>query len=325
MPINARSSGPFGTASLILIILPLRFRKCFDDALPTEPVKIGIELRFCGEEPQCGLHVCLEIHFEHIDQGPGSDYRYYVSRSLLAGKAKDLGQRIPAPALEALVTHRIRDWLADPAGVFQAVQDVTPDAGNQKRLIERTKHCAAMWQDLKPNDRRAMLGAIVARVQVFADRIDIIVDRAQVALWLMGDHDESKPGATASAESAGLLLTPTVPARLRRAGKEMRIVLEDGSGSTAPDPSLLRLLIRANAIRDRLLADRSLTLEEIARQEKMVASYATRLFRLTLLAPNIVGAILNGNQPPELTARKLMDDTRLPLDWNEQRRALGFA
>ena len=38
----------------------------------------------------------------------------------------------------------------------------------------------------------------------------------------------------------------------------MRIVLEDGSDSAAPDPSLLRLLIRANAIRDRLLADRSL-------------------------------------------------------------------
>ena len=57
----------------------------------------------------------------------------------------------------------------------------------------------------------------------------------------------------------------------------------------------------------------------------MVPSYATRLFRLTLLAPNIVSAILNGHQPPELTARKLMDVTRLPLDWNEQRRALSFA
>ena len=136
---------------------------------------------------------------------------------------------------------------------------------------------------------------------------------------------KSKPGATASAESAGLLLTLTVAARLRRAGKEMRIVLEDGSDSAAPDPSLLRLLIRANAIRDLLLADRSQTLEEIAKEEKIVPSYATRLFRLTLLAPNIVGAILNGNQPPELTARKLVDDTRLPLDWNEQRRALGFA
>ena len=38
-------------------------------------------------------------------------------------------------------------------------------------------------------------------------------------------------------------------------------------------------------------------LEEIAKEEKIVPSYATRLFRLTLLAPNIVGAILNGNQP----------------------------
>ena len=36
----------------------------------------------------------------------------------------------------------------------------------------------------------------------------------------------------------------------------------------------------------------------------MVASYATRLFRLTLLAPNIVGAILNGDQPPELDSPK---------------------
>ena len=57
----------------------------------------------------------------------------------------------------------------------------------------------------------------------------------------------------------------------------------------------------------------------------MVASYATRLFRLTLLAPDIVSAILSGRHPPDLTARKLMDDTRLPLDWNEQRQSLRFA
>ena len=55
----------------------------------------------------------------------------------------------------------------------------------------------------------------------------------------------------------------------------------------------------------------------------MVPFYATRLFQLTLLAPDIVSAILGGKHPPELTARKLMDDTRLPLDWNEQRRNLG--
>jgi hypothetical protein len=64
--------------------------------------------------------------------------------------------------------------------------------------------------------------------------------------------------------------------------------------------------------------------EDIAKSEGVVPSYATRLFRLTILAPDIVSTILSGKHPPELTARRLMDDTRLPLDWNEQRRRLGF-
>jgi hypothetical protein len=37
------------------------------------------------------------------------------------------------------------------------------------------------------------------------------------------------------------------------------------------------------------------------------------------LAPEIVTAILNGKHPPRLTANRLMDDTRLPLDWVAQR------
>jgi hypothetical protein len=85
------------------------------------------------------------------------------------------------------------------------------------------------------------------------------------------------------------------------------------------------LLVRAHVIRERILADKSLTVEEIAKSEHIVPSYVTRLFRLTLLAPDIVSAILGGKHPPDLTARKLLDDTRLPLDWNEQRRSLEFA
>ena len=57
----------------------------------------------------------------------------------------------------------------------------------------------------------------------------------------------------------------------------------------------------------------------------VVKLYATRLVRLAFLAPDIVAAILAGKQPPGLTANKLMADTRLPLDWRDQRAALGFA
>ena len=104
----------------------------------------------------------------------------------------------------------------------------------------------------------------------------------------------------------------------------MKILIENGSDSASPDASLVRVLVRAHVIRDRFLADKSLTLDEIAKSVDIVPSYVTRLFRLTLLAPDIVSAILAGKHPPELNARKLLDDTRLPLDWNEQRRSLGF-
>jgi site-specific DNA recombinase len=45
---------------------------------------------------------------------------------------------------------------------------------------------------------------------------------------------------------------------------------------------------------------------------------------LAFLAPNIVAAIIEGRQPVELTAKRLMYQTRLPIEWTEQERVLGF-
>ena len=96
-------------------------------------------------------------------------------------------------------------------------------------------------------------------------------------------------------------------------------------GFRPADTSLIRLLVRAQKVGARLFATGSPTLEDIALEENITASYASRIVRLTFLAPDIVAAILAGRQPPELTANKLMADTRLPLDWRGQRTALGFA
>jgi site-specific DNA recombinase len=63
-------------------------------------------------------------------------------------------------------------------------------------------------------------------------------------------------------------------------------------------------------------------LREIAAEEGVVGSYVSGLVRLAFLAPDMVTAILNGRHPPQLTANRLMDDTRLPLDWSTQRELL---
>ena len=50
------------------------------------------------------------------------------------------------------------------------------------------------------------------------------------------------------------------------------------------------------------------------------------LVRLSYLSPEIVGAILVGQQPIELTPTRLVMLSRdLPHDWRDQRRLLGFA
>jgi site-specific DNA recombinase len=257
----------------------------------------------------------------------GTRYRYYISRSLLDGstKAKAEGQRIPAVVLESLVVRRIRNWLADPASILQAIQYAASDAVTQKRLIERARDFAKEDLHLGIEGLRAFMRASIVRVQIHVDRIDIMLDQDRVLGCLDQTAKQTEPIEKTRPEANRQGTTLSIPARLKRTGKEMRIIVDDGSEPAILDTGIMRLLVRANAIRDQLFADRSLTFEDIAKSEGVVPSYATRLFRLTLLAPDIVSAILSGRHPPELTVRRLMDDTRLPLDWNEQRQRLGFA
>jgi hypothetical protein len=59
------------------------------------------------------------------------------------------------------------------------------------------------------------------------------------------------------------------------------------------------------------------TIAEIAAAEKINESYVGRVLRLTLLAPDIIDAILGGRQPAEMTLAVLM--RRFPVGWKEQR------
>ena len=60
----------------------------------------------------------------------------------------------------------------------------------------------------------------------------------------------------------------------------------------------------------------------VAQFAKVDQRYAGRILQFAFLAPDIVEAILEGRQPPDLTVQKLLRG--LPLGWAEQRRRLGF-
>jgi site-specific DNA recombinase len=78
-------------------------------------------------------------------------------------------------------------------------------------------------------------------------------------------------------------------------------------------------------MQERLMQNTDLTVHVIAGQERVSASYAYRLLRLPTLAPDIITAIVNGKNPPQRTAKKLMRLTpQIPVAWAEQRKLLGF-
>ena len=90
------------------------------------------------------------------------------------------------------------------------------------------------------------------------------------------------------------------------------------------DPVLFREVARAYRCFEALLSGRAATLEEVAALEEIDRSYVSRLLPLAFLSPNIVEAIVRGNQPASLTAKQLIRAINLPMEWQAQRQLLGF-
>ena len=79
------------------------------------------------------------------------------------------------------------------------------------------------------------------------------------------------------------------------------------------DTTLVKALARAFRWRRMLETSVVSTVGEIAVREKINKSYVSRVLRLTLLAPDIVEAILDGRQPTEMTLRGLLKG--VPVEW----------
>jgi hypothetical protein len=113
-------------------------------------------------------------------------------------------------------------------------------------------------------------------------------------------------------------VTVTVPFAIRKRGGRTLVITPDGVTSapaprTRVDSALLKALARGFRWRKLLETGHFATIEEIADAENINSSYISRLLRMTLLAPEIVEAILAGSHPAGLTRAKVMKP--FPVEW----------
>ncbi|ANK81840.1 MAG: hypothetical protein TEF_14315 [Rhizobiales bacterium NRL2] len=245
----------------------------------------------------------------------GQRYRYYTSKALVEGREEAAGPgkgwRIAVPAFEKLVVEQLQALLRDPIRLMDLLEDDTRDNTRLTELIDRAAEMASRLDPGQPEPAGDLLRQLVRRIELRDGILGLVLDRATL--------DER--GETGPEE-----LSIELPVRVARRGVESRIVLaaDDNSAGT-PDAALLRLITRAHRWNNMLATGESGSLQELSSKAGIDRSEIGRVLQLAYLAPDITEAILDGRQPSELTAHRLKRMAGLPLDWTEQRKALGFA
>ena len=119
-----------------------------------------------------------------------------------------------------------------------------------------------------------------------------------------------------------------IPMLIRRMrGRKQVIVPQalDGEIPEAAEPiqaAVVQALARAFFWAEILESGQVRSISELARNLEVDGSYVTRILKLTALAPDIVMALINGEEPEGLSLAKLI--RTFPENWCEQRALFGF-
>lgn len=127
-------------------------------------------------------------------------------------------------------------------------------------------------------------------------------------------------------------VTVMVPLTIRRRGGRKQIIGPDGApirnggeaegvAATRGDPALVKALARAFRWRRMLESGRYSSIRELATAERVDRAYIGRVLNLTLLAPDLVEAILDGREPAALDIATLM--AGCPAHWDEPRAGIS--
>jgi len=112
-------------------------------------------------------------------------------------------------------------------------------------------------------------------------------------------------------------VTVHIPFRFVKRGGRKEMQMPDGAyGYSKMDNTLVKALARAFRWKRMLESGEFATIGELAQREGVAPSYMTRVLRLTLLAPDIVLAMLDGKQGSGLTLARVLEP--FPLEWKRQ-------
>ena len=244
----------------------------------------------------------------HTDGTTRTKRYWYYTTAVSVSENKTEIERLPADEIERVVMNALNERLADMRWLADQING---------QVRETTAVCI-----LRTIEQRVVeddMTNVDAQSQDFLsiiDRIDTHKDRLVVSLNL---------AAITEPEAAHTPIPATfeIPFQRRQNGCAKPIII---AADNAPqqDPDLIALVADARRWASELLEGGASSIQQITEREGLRSGSVSRILPLAWLAPDISTAILEGRQPPYLTAKTLRALPELPLDWAEQQRILGF-
>ena len=189
------------------------------------------------------------------------------------------------------------------------------DGIDEAEVREALQRLDPLWDELFPAEQARIVQLLVERVDVSPDGADIrCTERLTNLVADLRAVDQSKgrrDGGTSVARDGRHCHRASAYFDPQARWAKARPAPDGAKVNAAPiirriDNAMVKAIARAFRWRDMLEAGEYATIREIAAAEKINETYVGRMLRMTLLAPDIVEAILNGRQPTGLQLDGLM-------------------
>jgi len=250
----------------------------------------------------------------------GCRYRYYTSRAVIhKTKRPDSPARIPAPSLEKAVTERILSFLNAPSELLAVLKDSlldeenAPSSGFYPAIVERAAKMVKSWKPRPAPDRDHFLKAVIDRIVVQAEHIEIRLRLAAILHELLGP-DPAGQGVQAAAKFLPIA-SVTCPFKHTDSGRALRLVIANDRVSNDRSRQLiLRAIALARYWYQRIVDGEAKCLNDIIRRDGIDASHAKKIFPLAFLSPSCTQSILGSNT--DFTLKALL--ANIAMEWSRQ-------
>jgi site-specific DNA recombinase len=248
----------------------------------------------------------------------GKRYRYYVSQRTIKNPGHRYPglTRVPTVELDQLVRSELISYFEAPHRILQSLEANQESADTTARILAAAAEQSKQLKNSSITRVQPLIRRVVSRVVIKTESAHIVLNRVATGQLLLG------PSWTSSkCKKSDVWLKIERP--FQKIGGQTRVTVSEFAAPVTgrPSSSLIKAIARAWEWRDRLMRGEVTNLASIATLTGFNESYIRRLFPIAFLAPDIVVKILEGRQPATLTLSKF--NRKFPLDWEEQRKALG--